>query len=78
MPTAPRFLRAICRAYSTAIQRGTLEISGRFNDALNNTHKDLEAPHEPKQEQEFFMENATPAAIQGSLQVFFGHNSNTA
>ena len=53
MPTAPRFLQMICRAYLIGIQRATLKTSGCFNDALNNTHKDLKDPHESTQQQGF-------------------------
>ena len=69
MPTSPRFLRAICRAYSTGIQPATLQTSGCFNDALNNTRKDLEAPHEPTQQQGFLWK--TPHQLQSKAPYKF-------
>ena len=41
---------------------------------LTKTSKLLTNPRNSRN----FTENPTPAAIQGSLQVLFGHNSNTA
>ena len=56
-------------AYSTGIQRATLQTSGCFNDALNNTHKDLEAPHEPTQQQGFLWK--TPHQLQSKAPYKF-------
>ena len=69
MPTALCFLQAICRVYLTGIQRATLQTSGCFNDALNNTHKDLEAPHEPTQQQGFLWK--TPHQLQSKAPYKF-------
>ena len=59
MPTAPRSLREICRAYPIGTPRATSQTSGCCNDALNNAHKDVEVPHKPKQQQVFLWKNPT-------------------
>ena len=77
MPTAPRFLRAICRAYSIGIRLITLRTSSRFSDAFNNAHKRSRSPSQTHATEGILVENASPAAIKSSLQVLSGHNSNT-
>ena len=78
MPTAPRFLRAICRAYSIGIWRITSQTSSCFSNALNNAHKRSRSPSQTYAIEGILVENASPAAIKSSLQVLSSHNSNTS